>query len=174
VSRRSITNQIFFFFFNNTNDGHGHYCQKSNFFGLFAAVMPTRAAVAAAAAANMRTTRSRKMATQPSGSGKENASASLPSTTKGKEKAASKKAARNVKAKKVEEVLFCSCRGLDDGTPMVQCGTCDEWLARTLPSLSRGANVHQGITFDVSSSLKMMRVRLVSHKNLVLLKVPSD
>ena len=78
------------------------------------------------------------------------------------------------KAKKVEEVLFCSCRGLDDGTPMVQCGTCDEWLARTLPSLSRGANVHQGITFDVSSSLKMMRVRLVSHKNLVLLKVPSD
>ncbi|KAH9967592.1 hypothetical protein BC827DRAFT_605522 [Russula dissimulans] len=70
--------------------------------------MPTRAATAAAAAANMRTTRSRKAPTQPT------------------EKAASKKPARSVKAKKVEEV-FCSCRGVDDGTPMVQCGTCDEW-----------------------------------------------
>jgi hypothetical protein len=89
--------------------------------------MPTRAAAAAAATANMRTTRSRKMSTQSSG--KENGTASLPST-KGKEKATSKKTVRNVKAKakKVEE-LFCSCRGVDDGTPMVQCGTCDEWSA---------------------------------------------
>src|SRR5260221_22501 len=86
--------------------------------------MPTRAATAAAAATNMRTTRSRKVATQPSG--KENDNASLPSPSmKAKEKAAPKKPARNVKAKKVEE--FCSCRGVDDGTPMVQCGTCDEW-----------------------------------------------
>ena len=87
--------------------------------------MPTRAATAAAAAANMRTTRSRKVATQPSG--KENDNASLPSPPmKAQEKAAPKKPARNVKAKKVEE-RFCSCRGVDDGTPMVQCGTCDEW-----------------------------------------------
>ncbi|KAI0306149.1 hypothetical protein B0F90DRAFT_1910520 [Multifurca ochricompacta] len=95
--------------------------------------MPTRAATAAAtaaaavaAASNMRTTRSRRVSAQPSG--KENGTASLPSLpSKGKEKAAPKKTtpARGVKAK--EEELFCSCRGVDDGTPMVQCGTCDEW-----------------------------------------------
>jgi hypothetical protein len=92
--------------------------------------MPTRAAAAAAATANMRTTRSRNMSNHSSG--KENGTPSLPSTTKGKEKEkpAPKKPVRNVKAKakKVEEV-FCSCRGVDDGTPMVQCGTCSEWLA---------------------------------------------
>jgi len=87
--------------------------------------MPTRAATAAAAAATMRTTRSRKAPTQTAG--KENdVTTPISSSTKGKEKAAPKKPARGVKAKKVEEV-FCSCRGLDDGTPMVQCGTCDEW-----------------------------------------------
>ncbi|KAH9986086.1 transcription factor S-II, central domain-containing protein [Russula compacta] len=107
--------------------------------------MPTRAAAAAAAAANMRTTRSRKVSTQPPQpqppQGKENNNVASPlppvsssASTKGKEKAAApKKAARNVKAKKVEaeaeaEVeVFCSCRGVDDGTPMVQCGTCNEW-----------------------------------------------
>ncbi|KAI9509768.1 hypothetical protein F5148DRAFT_1298712 [Russula earlei] len=87
--------------------------------------MPTRAATAAAAAANTRTTRSRK-AQQPAG--KENAATPLlSSSTKGKDKSASKKSARNVKAAKKVDELFCSCRGIDDGTPMVQCGTCDEW-----------------------------------------------
>ena len=93
--------------------------------------MPTRAATAAAAAASMRTTRSRKVSTQPSG--KENTNANTPppsSTMKAKEKAAPKKPAKNVKAKKSQE-LFCSCRGVDDGTPMVQCGTCFEWSAPT-------------------------------------------
>ncbi|KAH8992741.1 hypothetical protein EDB83DRAFT_2478433 [Lactarius deliciosus] len=77
----------------------------------------------------MRTTRSRKS----HHSGKENGTASLPSTSsassiKGKEKAVPKRAARNVGAKKEkEELLFCSCRGVDDGTPMVQCGNCDDW-----------------------------------------------
>ncbi|KAH9056266.1 hypothetical protein EDB87DRAFT_1638219 [Lactarius vividus] len=77
----------------------------------------------------MRTTRSRKS----HHSGKENGTASLPSTSsassiKGKEKAVPKRSARNVGAKKEkEELLFCSCRGVDDGTPMVQCGNCDEW-----------------------------------------------
>lgn len=84
--------------------------------------MPTRAAAAAAAAANMRTTRSRKVSTQLKG--KENGPPS--STTKSKEKLAPRKTARIVKAMKLEE-MFCSCRGVDDGTPMVQCGTCDEW-----------------------------------------------
>lgn len=90
--------------------------------------MPTRAAAAAAAAANMRTTRSGKLPTHLKG--KENGPP--PSTTKPKEKPASRKTARIVKAKKVEEV-FCSCRGVDDGTPMVQCGTCDEWSALVHP-----------------------------------------
>ena len=90
--------------------------------------MPTRAAAAAAAAANMRTTRSGKVPTQLKG--KENGPPS--STTKSKEKLAPRKTARIVKATKVEEV-FCSCRGFDDGTPMVQCGTCDEWLALLHP-----------------------------------------
>ncbi|KAH8997826.1 hypothetical protein EDB86DRAFT_3076361 [Lactarius hatsudake] len=77
----------------------------------------------------MRTTRSRKS----HHSGKENGTASLPSTSsassiKGKEKAVPKRSARNVGAKKEkEELLFCSCRGVDDGTPMVQCGNCDDW-----------------------------------------------
>ncbi|KAI9431373.1 hypothetical protein H4582DRAFT_1858968 [Lactarius indigo] len=77
----------------------------------------------------MRTTRSRKS----HHSGKENGTASLPSTSsassiKGKEKAVPKRSARNVGAKKEkEELLFCSCRAVDDGTPMVQCGKCDEW-----------------------------------------------
>ncbi|KAH8986846.1 hypothetical protein EDB92DRAFT_1801644 [Lactarius akahatsu] len=77
----------------------------------------------------MRTTRSRKS----HHSGKENGTASLPSTSsassiKGKEKAVPKRSARNVGAKKEkEELLFCSCRGIDDGTPMVQCGNCDDW-----------------------------------------------
>jgi hypothetical protein len=86
--------------------------------------MPTRAAAAAAAAANMRTTRSRKVSTQLKG--KENGPPSP--TAKPKEKLTPRKTARIVKAKKVEEE-FCSCRGVDDGTPMVQCGTCDEWSA---------------------------------------------
>ncbi len=86
--------------------------------------MPTRAAAAAAAAANMRTTRSRKVSTPLKG--KENGPSSSP--TKLKEKLAPKKNVRIVKAKKAEE-LFCLCRGFDDGTPMVQCGTCDEWSA---------------------------------------------
>jgi len=74
----------------------------------------------------MRNTRSRKS----HHSGKENGTASLPSTSsvsssKGKEKAVPK---RNVRAKREkEELLFCSCRGLDDGTPMVQCANCNEW-----------------------------------------------
>ncbi|KAH9973473.1 hypothetical protein BGW80DRAFT_241155 [Lactifluus volemus] len=98
--------------------------------------MPTRAATAAAASTNMRTTRSSKLSSSSTtiSSGKENGTRTislLPSSTKGKEKAAvlPKKAVRNVKskAKKVEEELFCSCRGVDDGTPMVQCGTCDDW-----------------------------------------------
>jgi hypothetical protein len=84
--------------------------------------MPTRAAAAAAAAANMRTTRSRKVSTQLKG--KENGPPS--STTRPKEKHAPRKTARIVKAMKVDKV-FCSCRGVDDGTPMVQCGTCNEW-----------------------------------------------
>ncbi|KAH9009046.1 hypothetical protein EDB84DRAFT_1584264 [Lactarius hengduanensis] len=77
----------------------------------------------------MRTTRSRKS----HHSGKENGTASLPSTSsassiKGKEKAVPKRSARNVGVKKEkEELLFCSCRGVDDGTPMVQCGNCDDW-----------------------------------------------
>lgn len=90
--------------------------------------MPTRAAAAAAAAANMRTTRSSKVPTQLKD--KENGPPS--STTKPKEKLAPRKNARIVKAKKVDEV-FCSCRGVDDGTPMVQCGTCDEWSALVHP-----------------------------------------
>jgi hypothetical protein len=103
------------------------------------AAMPTRAATAAAAAANMRTTRSRKAPTQPTG--KENsATTPISSSTKGKEKAASKKPARSVKAKKVEEV-FCSCRGVDDGTPMVQCGTCDEWSVPLSYSLFLSSSV---------------------------------
>ena len=88
-----------------------------------------RSVTAAAAVVDndMRNTRSRKS----HHSGKENGTASLPSTSsasssKGKEKAGS---VRNVRAKKEkEELLFCSCRGIDDGTPMVQCGNCDEWL----------------------------------------------
>jgi hypothetical protein len=91
--------------------------------------MPTRAAAAAAAAANMRTTRSRKVSTQLKG--KENGPPS--STTKPKEKLAPRKAGRIVKAMKVEE-MFCSCRGADDGTPMVQCGTCKEWSALLHPN----------------------------------------
>lgn len=77
----------------------------------------------------MRNTRSRKS----HHSGKENGTASLPSvssasSSKGKEKAVPKASARNVKAKRdKEESLFCSCRGVDEGTPMVQCGNCDEW-----------------------------------------------
>jgi hypothetical protein len=86
--------------------------------------MPTRAAAAAAAAANTRTTRSSKVPTQLKD--KENGPPS--STAKPKEKLAPRKTARIVKAKKVQEV-FCSCRGVDDGTPMVQCGACDEWSA---------------------------------------------
>ena len=78
---------------------------------------------------NMRNTRSRKS----HHSGKENGTASLHSTpsassSKGKEKVVPKGSARNVRAKREkEELLFCSCRGLDDGTPMVQCGNCNEW-----------------------------------------------
>jgi len=94
------------------------------------ASMPTRAAAAAAAAANMRTTRSRNVSTPLKG--KENGPPS--STTKSKEKPVPKKTIRIVKAKKVEE-MFCSCRGVDDGTPMVQCGTCDEWSAQPLSPL---------------------------------------
>jgi hypothetical protein len=90
--------------------------------------MPTRAAAAAAAAANMRTTRSRKVSTQLKG--KENGPPS--STTRPKEKHAPRKTARIVKAMKVDKV-FCSCRGVDDGTPMVQCGTCNEWSALLHP-----------------------------------------
>lgn len=77
----------------------------------------------------MRNTRSRKS----HHSGKENGTASLPSvssasSSKGKEKAVPKSSARNVKAKREkEEELFCSCRGVDDGAPMVQCGNCHEW-----------------------------------------------
>ena len=98
--------------------------------------MPTRAAAAAAAAANMRTTRSGRVSTTHL-KGKENGPPS--STTKTKEKLAPRKTARVVKAKKMEEV-FCSCRGVDDGTPMVQCGPCDEWSAPVhprFPSTSR-------------------------------------
>lgn len=150
--------------------------------------MPTRAAAAAAAAANMRTTRSRKVLTQPpqpqppQGKENNNAASLLPpasssASTKGKEKAvAPKKAARNVKAKKVEAEaeteVFCSCRGVDDGTPMVQCGTCDEWSAHRssppfpffppfLPPNARlnGTDVYLGIISCVSSSAKTMRAR---------------
>jgi hypothetical protein len=85
----------------------------------------------------MRNTRSRKS----HHSGKENGTASLPSvssasSSKGKEKAVPKASARNVKAKRdKEESLFCSCRGVDDGTPMVQCGNCDEWSGIIVISL---------------------------------------
>lgn len=119
--------------------------------------MPTRAAAAAAAAANMRTTRSRKVSTQPKG--KENGPPS--STTKPKEKLAPRKTSRVVKAMKVEEV-FCSCRGADDGTPMVECGTCDEWsaLLHLLSLCSNGTDIYSlGITSGASSSAKTMRVR---------------
>jgi hypothetical protein len=98
--------------------------------------MPTRAATAAAASATMRTTRSSKLSGKENG-GTQTISLLPSSSTKGKEKVVlPKKPVRNVKskAKKAEE-LFCSCRGVDDGTPMVQCGTCDEWLAPVPSSL---------------------------------------
>ena len=113
----------------------------------------------------MRTTRSRKVTTQPTG--KENGNPAIPSSTmKAKEKAPAKKPARNVKANKSEE-LFCSCRGVDDGTPMVECGICNEWSALLRPFLPSPPPpprvplilIHPGITSGVSSSAKTMQMK---------------
>jgi hypothetical protein len=109
--------------------------------------MPTRAAAAAAAAANTRTTRSSKVPTQLKD--KENGPPS--STTKPKEKLAPRKTSRIVKAKKVEE-MFCSCRGIDDGTPMVQCGTCDEWSALIRPLSLTPSFIHPSNGTDIPCS----------------------
>lgn len=110
---------------------------------------------------NMRNTRSRKS----HHSGKENGTASLPSvssasSSKGKEKAVPKASGRNVRAKRdKEELLFCSCRGGDDGAPMVQCGNCDEWSAIIVVFSSLVLTTIVGITFGVSISTKTMQVR---------------
>ncbi|KAI0060755.1 hypothetical protein BV25DRAFT_929645 [Artomyces pyxidatus] len=71
---------------------------------------------------NMRTTRSRKAAAMIVDE-KENGNV-VPA--KSKAKSPTKRSAKNGKTKKEEE-LFCTCRGYDDGTPMVQCSQCDEW-----------------------------------------------
>ena len=113
------------------------------------------------AANNMRNTRSRKS----HHSGKENGTASLPSvssasSTKGKEKAVPKASGRNVRAKRdKEELLFCSCRGGDDGTPMVQCGNCNEWSAIIIVSFSPVLTTIVGITSGVSISTRTMQMR---------------
>ena len=33
-----------------------------------------------------------------------------------------------IRIKKGEKILFCICRGVDDGSPMVQCDNCQEWF----------------------------------------------